>query len=206
MRTGSATCADRCRGCRKAWRSPTRPRDAYGGAARFTYRRRRSGSAACPRSPRSTPTYDDVDLTAFTNFLELQGIRLAGRASGRNLLEWPLGRFAEHRGEGAIAHRPPGVQTMTREMTAAQLAARRGAQPRLGRVQQPAACGAGAGPGGAGVHLRARVDRHRAEPAGDARDVRRARGAHGVRRSIADQLSRHQRRLAGKRSRCLPAC
>src|SRR5439155_17478232 len=41
-------------------------------------------------------------------------LRLAGRASGRNALEWPSGRFAEHRGDGHIVvNPPPGVTPMS---------------------------------------------------------------------------------------------
>ena len=94
----------------------------YGGTARFTYRQAPLGQRGVPAVARFDAEYDNVDLTEFTSFLELEGIRLAGRATGRNLLEWPLGRFAEHRGEGSV-HTEPGVQTMTRQMTAAQLAA-----------------------------------------------------------------------------------
>jgi hypothetical protein len=61
--------------------------------------------------------YADVDLTTLTDFLDLQGIRLTGRASGRNRLEWPLGKFALKHGEGEItAAMPPGVQPMTRQI------------------------------------------------------------------------------------------
>jgi hypothetical protein len=94
----------------------------YGGTARFTYRQAPLGQRGIPATATFDAAYENVDLTAFTNFLELQGLRLAGRATGRNLLEWPLGRFAEHRGDGSI-RTEPGVQTLAREMTAAQLAA-----------------------------------------------------------------------------------
>jgi hypothetical protein len=94
----------------------------YGGAARFGYRMAPLGQAV-----RATATFDaeyeQVDLTTFTDFLETEGIRLAGRASGRNVLEWPLGRYAEHRGNGAIRVEPPGnISTLTREMSAPQRA------------------------------------------------------------------------------------
>jgi hypothetical protein len=95
--------------------------ELFGGAARFTYRQAPLGQRGVPAIARFDAEYHDVDMTAFTNFLELDGIRLAGRASGRNLLEWPLGRFAEHRGEGTVATEP-GVQTLARELTATQLA------------------------------------------------------------------------------------
>src|SRR5207244_8871810 len=51
--------------------------------------------------------YDDVDLVAFSDFEELGGQRVAGRGSGRNVLEWPAGRFADHRGEGRLVVTPP---------------------------------------------------------------------------------------------------
>lgn len=78
----------------------------YGGRARFTYSMAPLGRPTRPLA-RFDATYQDVDLAAFTDFLDTKGIRLAGRATGRNLLEWPLGRFAEHRGEGQIAVQPP---------------------------------------------------------------------------------------------------
>ena len=95
--------------------------DLYGGNARFTYRQAPLGQRGVPAIARFDAQYADVDLTAFTNFMELQGIRLAGRASGHNLLEWPLGRFAEHRGEGVIQAEPAGP-TLAREMDAEQVA------------------------------------------------------------------------------------
>lgn len=57
--------------------------------------------------------YSGVDLAAFSDFKRLPGLRMAGTASGRNLLEWPLGRFSEHRGDGRITATPPaGVTPM----------------------------------------------------------------------------------------------
>jgi hypothetical protein len=94
----------------------------YGGTARFTYRQAPLGQPGVRATATFDAAYENVDLTEFTNFLELQGLRLAGRATGRNLLEWPLGRFAEHRGDGSIST-DPGVQTLTRQLTAAQLTA-----------------------------------------------------------------------------------
>lgn len=75
----------------------------YGGRAAFSYRM----APLDQHGVRSTQTFDaryeGVDLAAFTTAMELQGLRLAGRASGRNLLQWPTGQFADHRGEGTIA-------------------------------------------------------------------------------------------------------
>ena len=103
----------------------------YGGSSRFSYQMAPLGRRDVRPTATFDAAYDAVDLTEFTNFLELEGIRLAGRASGRHVLQWPLGRFAEHRGDGAIRLDPPGnVGTLGRELTAAQVeeAARRAGQ------------------------------------------------------------------------------
>jgi hypothetical protein len=96
----------------------------YGGAMRFGYRMLPLGQLGVRPTATFDAAYDGVDLTEFTNFLELEGIRLAGRATGRHLLEWPLGLYAEHRGGGHMRADPPtGVQALTRQMSAPQLAA-----------------------------------------------------------------------------------
>jgi hypothetical protein len=75
----------------------------YGGDARFSY------LMAPLNAPGVTPkaTFDagweNLDLTELTNFLETDGIRLAGRLSGHNVLEWPLRRFA-HRKRRTTSH------------------------------------------------------------------------------------------------------
>ena len=94
----------------------------YGGTSRFGYRMAPLGQVGVRPTATFDATYEQVDLTEFTDFLELEGIRLSGRATGRNLLEWPLGRYAEHRGDGNMRVDPPdGIQAMTRQMSAAQL-------------------------------------------------------------------------------------
>jgi hypothetical protein len=65
------------------------------------------GQRGTPAIARLDAAYEQVDLAAFTDFLETKGIRLAGRAAGTNLLEWPLGRWAEHRGGGRVTVQPP---------------------------------------------------------------------------------------------------
>ena len=95
----------------------------YGGRARFKY-------ALAPLGQRRKPTmavwdadYRDIDLTRISDFLEIQGIRLSGRATGRNRLEWPLGKWSEKHGEGTIAaEMPPGGTPMTRQMPAGRIA------------------------------------------------------------------------------------
>jgi hypothetical protein len=97
---------------------------AYGGTGRFAYRMAPIGDPDVPAYATFDAVYAGVDLEAFTNFLELDGIRLAGRAEGRNLLEWPLGRYSEHRGGGYMrVTAGDGVEVLTRQLSASQLAA-----------------------------------------------------------------------------------
>ena len=89
----------------------------YGGDARFTYLMAPLNRPGV--TPRATfdAAWDDIDLTAFTNSMKTEGIRLAGRLSGKNVLEWPLRRFSERTGKGELHITPPdGVTLMTREM------------------------------------------------------------------------------------------
>ncbi len=91
--------------------------DLYGGHALFDYALEPLGQPAHPVQAVWDATYADVDLTRLTDFLELQGLRLAGRATGRNRLEWPLGKWAQKRGGGeVVATMPPGLEPMTRQV------------------------------------------------------------------------------------------
>ena len=91
----------------------------YGGSAEFSLTMAPLGSDA-PGLASFDVSYREVGLAAFTDFLQTQGIRVAGRATGRNLLEWPLGHYAEHRGEGRVTVEPPdGVQVLRRGIPAA---------------------------------------------------------------------------------------
>lgn len=95
----------------------------YGGTARFDYH-------LAPLNVRGVPTraswdvaYRDVDLEQLTDFLELAGIRLAGRITGRNRLDWALGKWTAKTGSGEVtAYAPPGVAMMTREFAPAAVA------------------------------------------------------------------------------------
>ncbi|MGD9902475.1 MAG: translocation/assembly module TamB domain-containing protein [Vicinamibacterales bacterium] len=102
----------------------------YGGRAAFTYALAPLGVPDRRPDARWDVTYSDVDLTTFTDFLATRGMRLAGRASGRNLLTWTLGRMDEAAGDGAItAVMPPGVVPASRTVPAdAVVAARRRAE------------------------------------------------------------------------------
>ncbi len=103
-----------------------------GGTATFDY-------LLGPSKP-GTPTpavwdvgYTDVDLVQLTDFLELTGIRLAGRISGRNRLEWGLGQWSRKRGGGELtAQPPPGVTTMTRQLTPEMTAVQAALAPEVG--------------------------------------------------------------------------
>ncbi len=94
----------------------------YGGDMQFDYGIAPLGSPA-PAVARFDTSYRGVDLAAFTDAVALPGLRFAGRATGRNTLEWPLGRFSDHRGDGRIQVDPPdGVTTLTPELAAARAA------------------------------------------------------------------------------------
>ncbi len=94
----------------------------FGGNARFGYRMAPLGRRDVRATATFDASYEGVDMLAYSNFLELQGLRLAGRATGRNVMEWPLGRFANARGNGEIHVEPPGgVATITRQLPVVSL-------------------------------------------------------------------------------------
>ena len=91
--------------------------DLYGGRSKFDYTMEPLGRPGHPVQVAWDAKYSDVDLTRLTDFLEVKGIRLAGRATGRNRLEWPLGKWALKHGGGEVtATMPPGATPMTRRM------------------------------------------------------------------------------------------
>ena len=93
----------------------------YGGSDTFTFSAKPLGGRE-RGTARFEAAYSDVDLAEFTDFEELAGQRFAGRAAGRNLLEWRLGRFGDdHHGGGQIlVTPPPGVEPMTPSLAAAR--------------------------------------------------------------------------------------
>ena len=94
----------------------------YGGDAQFAYSMKPLGKLVHP-TLRFDTTLTGVDLARFTDFEQFPGLRFAGAASLHNVLEWPGGRFSEHRGEGhLVVTPPPGVTTMTASLAAAQAA------------------------------------------------------------------------------------
>ena len=74
--------------------------DFSGGKADFRYLMAPLGKRDQPARAVFDVDYRDVDLTALTEFYEMHGLRLAGRASGHNEMSWPLGRYVERRGSG----------------------------------------------------------------------------------------------------------
>jgi hypothetical protein len=88
--------------------------ELYGGTARFDYRMAPFGQPAPARATWDVE-YTNVDLARLSDFLETEGLRLSGRASGRNRLEWPLGKWALKTGQGeATVEAPPDVRPMRR--------------------------------------------------------------------------------------------
>ncbi len=81
-----------------------------GGRARFSF-------DVAPLNDPIKPTgrfdaeYENLDVAELSDFYALAGVRFDGRASGRNLLEWPMGRFREHRGNGHVVLTPPAGTT-----------------------------------------------------------------------------------------------
>src|SRR5581483_6100033 len=95
---------------------------AFGGDARFSYAIRPLGSPTRPAA-RFESTVTGLDLAQFTDFQELRGQRFAGATTWHNVLEWPLGSFSAHRGEGhVVVTPPPGVVTMAPSLNGARAA------------------------------------------------------------------------------------
>jgi hypothetical protein len=96
--------------------------DLYGGTARFDYRMAPFGQPQTPTRATWLVNYKDVDLAQLTDFLETEGLRLAGRASGTNHLEWPLGQWSVKRGQGTVrVEAPEGGSIAARNSSGAPL-------------------------------------------------------------------------------------
>jgi hypothetical protein len=95
-----------------------------GGNAKFDFSIAPLGEPTKPTG-RFVASYQNVDMAQVSDFYRLAGIRFAGRGSGSNELEWPMGRFGEHRGGGQLIVSPPGGV----DMMAPSLAAARDADP-----------------------------------------------------------------------------
>jgi len=102
----------------------------YGGTAKFVYGIKPFGQKTRP-AHHFDATLTGVDLERFTDFEQFPGLRFAGSASLHNVLDWPSGRFADHRGEGTLTiSPPPGVAPMSEALAAtrASEAVRTGAE------------------------------------------------------------------------------
>jgi hypothetical protein len=82
----------------------------YGGDARFAYSIKPLGAKTRPTS-RFEFDVDGADLRRLTDFEALPGLRFAGTAAWHNVLEWPLGQFRGHTGEGRLVVAPPSGTT-----------------------------------------------------------------------------------------------
>jgi len=99
--------------------------DVYGGTARFSYRMAPLNVKGVAPTNSFDVAYEGIDLLALSNLWQFDGIKLAGRISGTNLLEWPLRRYRDHTGGGVVRFTPPeGSVVMTREMPLDRIAAR----------------------------------------------------------------------------------
>lgn len=98
-----------------------------GGEATFSFAIEGLGTPS--KTARFDTTYRDVDVAELTDFYRLPGVRFAGRVTGRNVLEWPMGRFQERRGDGeATMTAPPHVAVMSASLDVARPGAD-GSQP-----------------------------------------------------------------------------
>ena len=111
--TDSRRCTARLHWNRKFFEvtTPVRSSRAATRSSRSASRPSASPPSRLAASTRRTP---DVDLAELTDFYRLAGVRFAGRASGRNLLEWPMGRFtrASRRAGMSPSCRPPASRPM----------------------------------------------------------------------------------------------
>jgi translocation-and-assembly-module (TAM) inner membrane subunit TamB-like protein len=114
----------------------------YGGAARFDYRLAPLNKKNVPTGASWEVAYTGVDLAQLTDFLETKGLRLGGRASGRNHLDWQLGKWSEKRGEGEVTASPPaGIAPMTRELQPGLVAQQAALPPEKGPFDSHASLG-----------------------------------------------------------------
>ena len=66
---------------------------------------------------RFSAQYANLRMGDLTDFADLDGLRIAGTASGRLNLQWPLGRFAQRRIDGDLHVMPPDdIELMTRRV------------------------------------------------------------------------------------------
>ena len=81
--------------------------DVYGGKADFTFLMAPLGKPDQRPTGDFDVSYRDVDLNAVSDFYQTKGLRLAGRATGRHEIEWPIGRYVESTGSGTATFVSP---------------------------------------------------------------------------------------------------
>ena len=107
--------------------------DFMGGTADFDYRILSLDNKSGPKRAVWDVEYQGLQLSQLTDFLETEGLRLDGAATGRQRLEWPMGKWAQLRGNGEITvAAPPGVQPMTRELPPERVAIEASLPPEVG--------------------------------------------------------------------------
>jgi translocation and assembly module TamB len=81
----------------------------HDGRTTFMYRMAPLGRPAGQRGQaRFVTDYEDLDLMSVMDFYDIRGLRLAGRATGQNVLEWTLGAFGDRTGHGTVTVVPDG--------------------------------------------------------------------------------------------------
>lgn len=81
--------------------------DFSGGTTAFRYEMSHLDDPRTPARAQFEVDYADVDLTVLSDFFQMQGLTLAGRASGRNEMGWPLGHYADATGLGTASLSAP---------------------------------------------------------------------------------------------------
>lgn len=94
-----------------------------GGTTSFKYVMAPLGKKETPAYAVFEADYRDVDLSALTDFYRMQGLRLAGRASGTNEMSWPLGRYRERIGSGSATFLSTSAESLQGPVLAADAAA-----------------------------------------------------------------------------------
>jgi hypothetical protein len=94
-----------------------------GGRTRFRYEMSPLGKRDVRPTAQFDAEYTDLDLGALAGLYDTRGLRLAGRASGQNVMEWPLGRFAEASGAGTVSMSAPAGVALQGPQLAADAAA-----------------------------------------------------------------------------------
>jgi len=98
----------------------------YGGTTEFRYLMAPLGNPTTPARATFDANYRDVDLSALSDFFQLRGLRVAGRATGHNEMAWTLGQFADRTGTGAVTFSAPaGVALQGPQVPAGAAAAAR---------------------------------------------------------------------------------